>query len=83
MSYTKVKSEVEDIVSCEEFRAFWVSWEKGSIQVGSGTQFTHVLAAWDDPNPLTDTKYVAFGSYEGASVDWQVMHDQGSLSNAL
>lgn len=75
----KAKSDISGILSCDHYRAYWVTWEKGEITVGSGTEFTHVVVTWTDPEPLHDTKYVSFGSYEGASADWKVMHDQGSV----
>ena len=30
-------AETVDIVSCDELRPFWISWEEGLIKVGQGT----------------------------------------------
>lgn len=54
-----------------------MTWENGNIIVGSGSDFSHVLVSWVDPNPLQDAYHVSFGAYYDSSISWSVMHDLG------
>jgi hypothetical protein len=73
-------SDIRGILSCYEFRTFWITWKDGHIEVGSGSEIgTHVLVTWTDSNHIKDTKYVSFGAWYDAGISWAVMHDEGTI----
>ena len=44
----------QNVLSCNENRPFWISWEAGSIMVGSGNRVgENVLVSLIDPDPFT------------------------------
>ena len=72
---------IEGLVSCDELRTFWVSWENGNVQAGSGgIPFSHTYLGWQDPNPL-NVEYLAFSTGWGSEGDFQIRHDGGEMTS--
>ena len=39
------------ILSCDEYREFWVSWDQGTIAFGTGLgPGSYTVASWTDPH---------------------------------
>ncbi|XP_063447527.1 C3 and PZP-like alpha-2-macroglobulin domain-containing protein 8 [Mytilus trossulus] len=48
------ESKTDNILNCAEYRLFWISWEAGSVKVGSGNRVgENVIVSLIDPDPLT------------------------------
>ena len=61
------------VLDCEGVRAFWVSWDQGYVEVGTGTSVRDtrsVLVSWQDPSPH---KVNAMGASvkEGVQASWE------------
>ncbi|CAC5399918.1 unnamed protein product [Mytilus coruscus] len=47
------QSYTDNVLNCGEYRPFWISWEAGSIMVGSGNVVgDNVIVSWIDPDPF-------------------------------
>ncbi|XP_063447519.1 C3 and PZP-like alpha-2-macroglobulin domain-containing protein 8 [Mytilus trossulus] len=66
------QSDTQNVLSCNENRPFWISWEAGSIMVGSGNRVgENVLVSLTDPDPFT---VKVLGIMTGSKVigEWKV-----------
>ena len=69
---TKVTAESIDVMNCNEFRKFWVSWNMtGSITVGSGYSHQHILMHYEQPDPMRYFGYVALKTYD-TDLEWRI-----------
>ncbi|CAH1794507.1 unnamed protein product [Owenia fusiformis] len=71
------EAETLDIVTCEEFRSFWVSWKNGLIEVGKGK--THGVGRfmfWTDPNAHV-VKALSLATGWGSRGKWTLYHPIG------
>ena len=61
-----------DLISSEEFRSFWVSWEHHVIAIGRGSKIGNnlIVSLNDDPSPLP-VNYVGFSSGHNNSHTWK------------
>ena len=41
--------EVNDLISCDVFRRFWLSWRNQKIEIGRNNPYTNILATVNDP----------------------------------
>ncbi|CAC5419485.1 unnamed protein product [Mytilus coruscus] len=47
------ESFINNVLNCNEYRPFWISWEAGSIMVGSGNVVgDNVIVSWIDSDPF-------------------------------
>ncbi|XP_078578004.1 C3 and PZP-like alpha-2-macroglobulin domain-containing protein 8 [Branchiostoma floridae x Branchiostoma japonicum] len=62
-----------EILSWHEFRAFWLSWTDGVIEVGYGIQPTNdsLIMTWVDPEPLP-VKYIGFSTGWGSLGEFKI-----------
>ena len=62
-----------DVLSCAIFRAFWVTWQDGYIQVGRGTVTgANVFMEWEDTEYSVTVEAVSLSTGWGASGEWQL-----------
>ncbi|XP_022086577.1 C3 and PZP-like alpha-2-macroglobulin domain-containing protein 8 isoform X2 [Acanthaster planci] len=68
-----------DIVSWDEFRAFWISWQGGNIQVGHGEVPSNesVIMSWQDDNPMP-VQYIGFTTGSGSLGEFRIWKKKGS-----
>ncbi|XP_078666355.1 C3 and PZP-like alpha-2-macroglobulin domain-containing protein 8 isoform X2 [Branchiostoma floridae x Branchiostoma belcheri] len=62
-----------EILSWHEFRAFWLSWTDGVIEVGYGIEPTNdsLIMTWVDPDPLP-VKYIGFSTGWGSLGEFKI-----------
>jgi len=65
--------ESPDIVTEEEFRTFWLSWDHGHVRVGREGEDTPFLS-WDAPGPL-GVSFLGYTTGWGACGQWK-FHDE-------
>ncbi|XP_038058113.1 C3 and PZP-like alpha-2-macroglobulin domain-containing protein 8 isoform X2 [Patiria miniata] len=68
-----------DIVSWDEFRAFWISWKAGNIQIGHGEVPSNesVIMSWQDDNPM-QVQYIGFTTGLGSLGEFRIWKKKGS-----
>lgn len=52
-----------EICNCDEFLPFWVSWEDGIIEVGTGKVHQHVLVSFNVANIDPEVKAISLSTY--------------------
>ncbi len=70
------------VVSWDEFRAFWISWTGGTIQVGHGEAPSNesLIMSWHDDNPMP-IRYIGFTTGLGSLGEFRIWKKKGrSLS---
>lgn len=70
--------DTPDIVSEEEFRTFWISWDNGHIKVGHGGDPTPFMT-WNSPNPLA-VAYLGYTTGWGSCGEWK-FHDEAMFES--
>ncbi|XP_070536765.1 C3 and PZP-like alpha-2-macroglobulin domain-containing protein 8 [Ptychodera flava] len=83
----EIRVPTKDIVTWDEFKAFWVSWKDGYIQVGHGMTPSNdsVFLAWEDANPLT-VMYIGFSTGWGSMGEftiWKKENVESTYSEAF
>ncbi|XP_072019893.1 LOW QUALITY PROTEIN: C3 and PZP-like alpha-2-macroglobulin domain-containing protein 8 [Amphiura filiformis] len=81
-------AETPKIVSWDEFRAFWITWESGEIKVGHGEAPTNesVILSWQDDDPLVPIEYIGFSTGMGSIGEfriWRKEEDDEAYSEAF
>ena len=71
--------DTPNILDCNEFRRFWVSWTPTTISVGSGWPFENMFLTYTNPSGLKDIQAVAVTSWEYYEGEWEVDQGQGEL----
>lgn len=72
----KTQSNVEAFVygtflNASEFRAFWITWANGFIEIGRGNIIGHDrVLHWQDPAPL-GVSIVAISNWYGSTGEWE------------
>ncbi|XP_054751982.2 C3 and PZP-like alpha-2-macroglobulin domain-containing protein 8 isoform X1 [Lytechinus pictus] len=70
-----------NIVSWEEFRAFWISWTDGQIQIGYGETKSNasVILTLDDPSAIDMTvQYIGFATGTGSLGEFRIWRRKGN-----
>ena len=68
----KHEKETIDILSCDEMRTFWVSWDNGRIAFGKGADGQRdIVIAWDDPEPKSDIVQAYFDTGNDNEGHWE------------
>ncbi|XP_077993522.1 C3 and PZP-like alpha-2-macroglobulin domain-containing protein 8 [Glandiceps talaboti] len=69
----EVDVRTKNILSWDEFRAFWICWEDGNIQVGYGNTHTNesVFLTWQDEEPLP-VMYIGFSTGWGSLGEFKI-----------
>jgi len=76
------RMDTPDIVSCNETRFFWVSWDGGLIEVGLGLRVgQRRFLFWKDLSPRNVTA-VGFTGWDKEN-DWEFTHNDGMSSTSL
>lgn len=70
--------DTPNILSCELYRKFWVSWENEQIRIGRGLPYDEVILARASTKPVT---VVALSTDDAVTGDWRFMHDEGNVTN--
>lgn len=71
-SATKANLTTVDVVNCDSFKRFWVSWANGLIKLGQGQLQENTLLFWSNEKPFTVRALslkTSVGS--GAVAEWQ------------
>jgi hypothetical protein len=59
-------------LSCNSFKSFWISWNNGTIRVGTGHNVGHgEFMRWTDPSPHM-VNYVGISTWTGSSAEWSI-----------
>ena len=70
-------ADTQAVLSCTEFRSFWVSWKSALIEVGFGeVRGVDTFLSWQDPKPHA-VESLSFSSGFGASADFRLEWMQG------
>jgi hypothetical protein len=70
-------NEVDDrahpgLLSCFEFKTFWISWQGGEVRVGHGydiNDISSVFVLWTDPSPF-DVEMMGIRTGFGSNGTW-------------
>ena len=74
---TKRRMSRDNLLSCSEFRPFWVTWRSSIITVGRGLTIGYEnIFNWQDSEPMTVTG-IALTTDMGATGMWEIQQDQG------
>ncbi|XP_053558866.1 C3 and PZP-like alpha-2-macroglobulin domain-containing protein 8 [Bombina bombina] len=70
------------ILSWDEFRAFWISWKNGIIQVGHGTQSSNdtIIVEWT-ASRQPDVKFIGFSTGWGSMGEFKIWRKQETDEN--
>lgn len=69
-----VGANTPNILSCEVFRKFWISWENRQIRVGRGVPYEEIIVYHDFTHVVT---LVGLSTGLLASGTWQFLHEEG------
>ena len=64
--------DVPDVVSDQEYRRFWITFDNGLIEIGRHGQVTP-LASWQDMIGAIPVRYISFSSWLAHTGDW-ILH---------
>lgn len=67
-------AKTSQLLSCDEMRDFWVSWESGTLELGKGSRYTWNLLSTRGVVEH-DINAVSFCTGNGTSGDWQMYWD--------
>jgi hypothetical protein len=77
LAYPVVTVTTPDILDCNSFQKFWVTWKDGIIQVGRGlVPERQPIIVWQDPNPYT-IRGIAISTGFGTSGSWEFSQIEG------
>ena len=81
----KTEEQTPGLLSCDEFRYFWVSWKDQYIEVGQGqTVGNRRFMAWQDPDHTYDIKAATVYSGSGVFLNqWRFNLVQGNSHQHL
>ncbi|XP_069818383.1 C3 and PZP-like alpha-2-macroglobulin domain-containing protein 8 isoform X2 [Dendropsophus ebraccatus] len=70
------------ILSWDEFRAFWISWKNGLIQVGHGTKGSNdsVIVEWE-AGKQPDVKFIGFSTGWGSIGEFKIWRKEETDEN--
>ena len=79
----EVEASTPNILDCNSARNFWLSWEDGVIQFGTGgiVGQTRILS-YTDPNPYT-VNSLTVATAEGQIGDWRFFSGQGCFKKEI
>ena len=67
------------VVTCDEQRAFWVSWRGGALLAGAGEWTgSDVFLRWNDPEALRDIEAVSVSTEFGSEGFWEIRETEGT-----
>ena len=70
----EVEAQTPDILSCDLARYFWVTWEDGVIQMGTGGVLLQgTILTFTDPEPYT-VNSVTLATSDGYTGRWNIAH---------
>ena len=74
---TETKSfSTPDILSCTEMRQFWLKWEAGTIELGTGEVVgSSSLFSWRDLSPYDVNAISPASKYEDKNAHWEIFED--------
>lgn len=73
-------SHNEGLLHCTELRAFWFTWERGVIKMGTGYNVgSNMVIQYSDPNPLT-VNAVGIGALEGVDALFEFKNYPGECN---
>ncbi|CAC5408475.1 unnamed protein product [Mytilus coruscus] len=62
----------KNLLSCSDYKAFWISWIDGYIKIGSGSTLNeNIFADWQDPVPI-EVKSIGICTFWGATGEWKL-----------
>lgn len=71
--------ETPGILDCHSYRDFYISWNDGTIEVGSGHSSSHALLTWHDSNPH-EIRDFAMATGPAGSGTWKFPQTSGEIS---
>jgi len=82
-----VTAATNQILSQEEFRPFWITWEGGNIQVGTGRVQTGEsrFMQWREPGGSfgANVRYVGFATSDGAEGEFRLWRKEGKFASEM
>ena len=82
-SENKALALTPNILNCDEFRTFWVSWRNGRIQVGRGSvPKQRQFMEWEDPRPLP-VNFFSVSSGYGSTGEWRIGLTPGTHAHGI
>ena len=75
----EVKNEIitPDMLNCDQYRTFWVSWADGLISLSRGSP-QDVWVSWQDPEP-SPVYAVSLDTADSVAGDWEIVKFTGTL----
>ena len=75
-SNTEEDIDTPEILSCDEFRTFWISWDNGLIAIGTGAWVGYTeFISWQDPEP-DGVGYLSISGWSQV-VEWEMIQFSG------
>ena len=72
-----MRAYTPDILNCDAYLPFWITWWQGSVAVGYGeVAGIGQIVVYDDPAPAA-VSYLSFLTGWGATGDWEFFNVTG------
>ena len=65
------------LLSCLEFRDFWVEWIDSTLTFGSGKYRGHVVLSYTNTNVTFDVASLSLSTYYDVTGHWHFLQEQG------
>ena len=73
--------QVNDLLSCDMFRRFWLSWRDQKIEIGRNNPYTNILATVNDPVYNRGLKTLHLGTGDLLhQQEWEFVMTSGKIS---
>ena len=64
------------ILSCEQYRQFWITWGSNNFQLGQGNLYDNKIIDFDDNSPYYVTG-IGLGTSDGNEANWEFEQKDG------
>ena len=69
-----------DILSCNTFLPFWISWKDNYLRVGTGVVLeSDIILSYNDTNPIP-IGGIGFATFDVDGITWYFTHFTGTYS---
>ncbi|CAH1780145.1 unnamed protein product, partial [Owenia fusiformis] len=81
----KVTQNTPNVLSCTERRTFWLSWENGLVQLGSGLVkgSSSMLIQWQDTDAMFRPRHMAVSTEQGTKGHWMFYNVEAAVDKFI
>ena len=66
-----------NLLSCDEFRNFWLDWSGSTVTFGSGDYRGHIVLSYTNENETYDVVSLSLSTYYTFDGQWSFLQDKG------